>query len=123
MGLAHTPIDLTQKYKQNVYHIELDVSGWDTVTFQLVGSVAGTLAIYGTLNDGMSQGSLYPSRNYAADRARDWSPIQAVNLATGSAVNTITAAGLYAVPVNTTYVRLNGGGDVYGLFQFNSKIG
>ncbi len=123
MGLAHTPIDLTREYKQNVYNISLDVSGWDTVTFQVLAPVSGTLAIYGTLNDGMSQGSLYPSDNYGANRARDWSPIQAVNLATGSAVNTITAAGIYAVPVNTTYIRLNGGGDIYGLFQFNSKIG
>jgi len=122
MGVAIPPKDLTQQYKTNVYHIELNVSGWDNVTFQVIGAVSGTLAIYGTINDGMSQGSLYPNNNYAANRARDWSPIQAVNLATGSAVNTITAAGLYSVPVKTPYVRLNGGGDVYGLWQFNSKI-
>ena len=123
MGVAHTPIDLTRRYKQNIYNISLDVSGWDTVTFQVLAPVSGTLAIYGTLNDGMSQGSLYPSDNYGADRARDWSAVQAVNLATGSAVSTISAAGLYSVPVNTTYLRLGGGGDVYGLIQFNSKIG
>ncbi len=123
MGLAHTPIDLTQQYKQNIYNIALDVSGWDTVTFQVVAPVAGVLSIYGTLNDGMAQGVLYPSNNYAADRATDWSAVQAVNLATGTAVNTISAAGLYAVPVNTTYLKLAGGGDIYGLIQFNSKIG
>lgn len=123
MGLARTPIDLTQEYKQNIYNISLDVSGWDTVTFQVLAPVSGTITIYGTLNDGMSQGSLYPSENYGANRARDWSTVQAANLATGAAVNTISAAGLYAVPVNTTYLRLSGGGDVYGLFQFMSKIG
>lgn len=123
MGIAIPPKDITLQYKQNVYHIELNVSGWDTCTLQVIGAVSGTLAIYGTINDGMSQGSLYPSNNYGASRARDWSAIQAVNLATGSAVSTITAAGLYAVPVNTPYIKLGGGGDVYGLWQFNSKIG
>lgn len=119
--------DLTQRYKQSgtpggVYGISLEVSGWDTVTFQAIAPVSGILSIYGTLNDGMSQGSLYSTDNYAADRARDWSAVQAVNLATGSAVSTISAAGIYSVPVNTPYLRLAGGGDVYGLFQFNSKI-
>jgi hypothetical protein len=123
MGLAHTPIDLTKQYKENIYNIALDVSGWDKVTFQVLAPVSGTLAVYGTLNDGMSQGQLYPSNNYGADRARDWTPIQATNLATGTAATTIAAAGLYKVEVNTTYLRLNGGGDVYGLFQFNSKVG
>jgi hypothetical protein len=122
MGLGKT-LDLTQRYKQGVYNIQLEVSNWDTVTFQVVAPVAGTLSIYGTLNDGMSQGSLYPDGNYGADRALDWSAVQAVNLATGSAVSTISAAGIYSVPVNTPYLRLGGGGDLYGLFQFNSKIG
>jgi hypothetical protein len=116
MGLGR-PQDLTTLYKSNVYNIALDVSGWDKVTFQVLAPVSGTLAVYGTINDGMSQGSLYPSDNYGADRARDWTPIQATNLATGTAGTTISAAGLYSVPVNTPYVRLNGGGDVYGLFQ------
>jgi hypothetical protein len=116
-------MDLTQKYKQNIYHIELNVSGWDTVTLQVVAPVVGVTSIYGTINDGMSQGSLYPSNNYGASRARDWSAIQAVDLATGTATGTISAAGLYAIPVNTPNIRLAGGGNIYGLFQFNSKIG
>jgi len=115
--------DLTQQYKQNVYNISLNVSGWDTVTFQVIAPVAGTMAIYGTLNDGMAQGILYPNDNYGADRAENWSAVQAVNLASGAAVNTISAAGIYSVPVNTPYLKLSGGGDVYGLFQHNIKIG
>ncbi len=123
MGLAHTPIDLTQQYKQNIYNIALDVSGWDKVTIQAVGPVAGVTSVYGTLNDGMAQGVLYSNNNYAADRATDWSAIQVVNLATGTAANTISAAGLYSVTINTPYIKLGGGGDIYGLFQFNSKVG
>ncbi len=123
MGLAHTPIDLTLEYKQNIYDIKLDVSGWDKVSFQVLAPVSGTLAVYGTINDGMSQGSLYSRENYGANRARDWSPIQATPLATGTAATTIATAGIYTVPVNSTYVRIYGGGDVYGLFMFASKVG
>lgn len=115
-------LDLTQQYKQNVYNIALNVSGWDTVNLQVLAPVASTMYIYGTLNDGMSNGSLYATDNYGADRARDWSAVQAVNLATGSAVTTISAAGIYSVPINFPYLKVGGGGDVYGLFQHNLKV-
>lgn len=122
MSVGYTR-DLTRQYKQNIYHIELEVSGWDTATFQVLAPVAATLYVYGSLNDGMAQGQLYPSGNYGAGLALNWSSIQAVNLATGSAVSSISGAGVYSVTVNTPYIKLEGGGaDVYGLFQFNSKV-
>lgn len=122
MSLGRTQ-DLTQQYKQNLYNIALDVTGWDTVNIQVLAPVAATLFIYGTLNDGMSQGSLYPSDNYGADRARDWSSVQAVNLATGSPVNDISGAGIFSVPVNFPYLKVGGtGANVYGIFQHNIKI-
>jgi hypothetical protein len=72
----------------------------------------------------MPQGSLLPSGNYGAQLAQNWSAVQAVNLATGSATGTISGAGIYSVPVNTRYLKLAGGGaDVYGLIQFNAKLG
>lgn len=115
--------DLTFQYKQNVYHIELEVTGWDKISFQVLAPIAAPISVYGTLNDGMSQGSLYPSGNYGADRALDWTAIQATNIATGTAATTISTAGIYTVPVNSPYIRLAGGGaNVYGLFQFNSKV-
>jgi|SRR6185503_2015055 len=115
--------DLTKKYKQNIYNIALNVSGWDTVSFQVIAPVAGTTYIYGALDDNMPQGQLLsPNNNYDPDNIRNWSSVQAVNLATGSAVNSITAAGIYSVPVNFPYLKLGGGGDIYGLWQFNSKI-
>lgn len=116
--------NITQQYKDNIYNIALDVSGWDTVNLQVLAPVAGTMYIYGTLNDGMSHGSLYASDNYGADRARDWQAVQAVELATGTATTSITAAGIYSVPVNFPYLKVGGGGaNVYGLFQSNIKIG
>ena len=123
MGVSKT-LDLTQQYKQNVYSIALDVSGWDTVNLQVLSPMVGTIYVYGTLNDGMSQGSLYATDNYGADRARDWTAVEAVALATGTAATSITAAGIYSVPVNYPYLKVGGGGaNVYGLFQNNIKIG
>jgi len=116
-------MDITQQYKQSIYNLPMDVSGWDTVTFQFVAPIESAVYIYGSLNDGMAQGVLYPNDNYGAGRATDWVGVQAVNLATGAAVNSVSTAGAYAVPVNTPFLKLGGGGDVYGLFQFNSKIG
>ena len=122
MGLTYSN-DLTNQYKENIYHIELDVSNWDTANFQVIAPVANTLYIYGTLDNGMPQGQLLPSGNYGAELAINWSAIQAVNLATGSAVSTIAAAGIFSVPVNTRFIKLGGGGaDVYRLLQFNAKI-
>jgi hypothetical protein len=117
--------DLTQKYKQNIYNIALDVSGWDTVTFQVVAPVAATLYIYGAIDDNMPQGSLLASNNnYKPSNVINWTPVQAVQLATGSAVTSITTAGVYSVPVNAPFLKIGGGGaDVYGLWQNNLKIG
>lgn len=123
MGLANSQ-DITQQYKNNVYHIELEVAGWDTVTIQAVDPVAAPIYIYGTIDNGMSLGQSIPAGNYGAQLAINWTGVQAVNLASGAAVSSISAAGLYAVPVNSQFLKLQGGGaDVYRLLQFNSKIG
>lgn len=115
--------DLTLQYKQNVYHIELEVSGWDKANFQVLAPVASPLYIYGSLDSGQPQGQSLPSGNYGATLAQNWSAIQAVNLATGTATGTISGAGIYSVTVNTRYVKLAGGAaDVYGLIQFNTKV-
>lgn len=117
--------DLTNKYKQNIYNIALDVSGWDTVTFQVLAPVASTLYIYGAIDDNMPQGSLLAANNnYNASNVVNWTGVQAVQLATGTAVSSITTAGLYSVPVNAPYMKIGGGGaNVYGLWQHNIKIG
>lgn len=117
--------DLTNKYKQNIYNIALDVSGWDTVTFQVLAPVASTLYIYGAIDDNMPQGSLLAANNnYNASNVVNWTGVQAVQLATGTAVSSITTAGLYSVPVNAPYLKIGGGGaNVYGLWQHNIKIG
>lgn len=122
MSIGYTR-DITKQFKDNIYHIEIDVTGWDTVNLQFVAPVSGIHTIYGSLNDGMSQGQLYTSDNYAASRALDFSTVQGVDLATGTATTTVSAAGIYSVPVNFPYLQIKGGGDVYALYQHNIKIG
>lgn len=105
MALAQNH-NLTDKYKlDNVYSIALDVSGWDKITFQAIGAVTAAVYIYGTNNGG----DLTGIRDGNAELATDWSNIQAVNLATGSAVSSFSAAGLYRATVDAQYMKVSGG--------------
>lgn len=111
--------DLTLQYKQGIYSITLDMSGWDKATFQAVAPLAAPISIYGS-NDG---GGLTGVRPGSAQTAGNFSLIQATNLSSGTAVTTMATAGLYSVPINSQYLRLQGGGaDVYNLLMFESKV-
>lgn len=118
MALGY-PNDLTKIYKQNIYNITIDVSGYDKVGVQLIGPLAGPISVYGT-NDG---GALHSVREGNAQLATNFTPIQATNLATGTAGNAMASEGAYTVPVNLQYMRFAGGGaDVYKLLVFESKV-
>ena len=116
--------DLTRQFN-SVYHIYRDVSSWDKMTIQVVAPILGTaLYVYGTLDAGynkdVTQGDASKSINYT--------PIQVVNLATGSAVSSITAAGMYRVTANDQqFVKLQGNPagtptNVYRILMWNSKV-
>lgn len=82
----------------------LDVSLYKNITFQLVG-VTGTFTFEGS-NDanaiiGVSDGSAASAINFTA--------IQAINLATGTAVTSANAAGLYKIEVFCKFIRIAGG--------------
>ncbi len=109
-------LDLTREYKQNVYNIYLDLSGWDRTTLQVV-TPASPVFIYGT-ND---PNALLGVRDGNAMLATNHTPLQATNLATGAAVSTMAANGLYKVDVNAQFLKLQGA-DVYRLFAFHTKI-
>jgi hypothetical protein len=113
--------DATLQYKQNVYNIYLDLSGWDKTTITVVAPQTGSLGvigIYGTSDPGSRLG--FTDGN--AQLATNYSPIQATNLATGTAVTTISATGNYKVDANARFLKLYGGADVYRLF-FNHQKG
>ncbi len=127
MGISKqiTPAeDLTRQFN-SVYEIYRDVSNWDKLTIQVVAPILGTaLFVYGTLDSGynkdVTQGNAAQARNYT--------PIQVVNLATGTATNTITAAGMYRVTANDQqFVRVHGSPagtptNVYRILMWNSKV-
>lgn len=105
------------------YQITLDMSGWDKTTVQVVGPVLGRIDFLATDDGG---GELHSSLDQAS-LAINFHTIQATNLSTGTAVSSVYGPGLFQVPINAQYLRLQGtpaaaGTNVYRLLLFHSKI-
>lgn len=118
------PIPNQAQTFNSTYKITGDVSGWDRVTIQVIAPFSGSILVYGSLDSGASQQVTQGN----AELAINFMPIQATNLATGSASGTISAAGEYVVDVRTQFLRLQGvpataGTNVYRLLQLNQKLG
>lgn len=102
----------------NQKQVILDCGEWDRITAQFVAPIVGSISIYGT-NDG---GSIRGVTNGNAALATNFTAIQATNLATGTAVTAITAAGLYKTDINFKYLRFAGGGvSVYKMITDHMK--
>lgn len=115
------PLDLTFSFN-TVYQITNDMSGWDKTTIQVVGPVSGVIYPYGTNDANALQGV----RDGNASLAINFNTVEVTNLATGTAVTSITAAGNYKYEVNAQFLRLQGNPaatptNVYKLLLFNSK--
>lgn len=123
MGLGKQITDDLTTTFNSVYQINRDVSGWDKLTVQVSGAMLGTAYIYGTIDSGASQGV---NQGNAA-LAINYTPIQATNLATGSAVTSITSAGMYTVNAsNQQFVRIQGNPagtptNIYRILLWESK--
>jgi hypothetical protein len=115
------PFDATNQFKQNVYSITLDMSGWDRTTIQVVPKAApgSAIFIYGSNDANALQGV----RDGDAQLATNFTLIQGTNLASGTAGTSITnAASLTKVDINARFLRVQGGGaDVYRLFFQHTK--
>lgn len=96
-------LDLTAQLNAD-HFVKIDVSQWQNVSIQVVGSVTGTNNITGSNDAGAVQsvtdGNAVSSLNYTA--------IQATNLATGAAVTAAAAAGIYKVVVSTKFIQIGG---------------
>jgi len=124
MALGHLVQNQAATYN-SVYKINMDMSGWDKTTIQVVAPIYGAMYIYGS-NDGDQVTGVQMGD---ASLAINFTPIQATNLATGTAVNSISAAGNYKVDINAQFLRLQGNpttgatiANVYKILLFNSKI-
>jgi hypothetical protein len=104
----------------NQGHVTWDVGEWDRVTTQFVAPISGTLYPYGSLDGGAIRGQT----NGNAQLALNFTAIQVKNLATGSSVTSVTAAGLYEADVNFKYLKWAGsaGVSVYKMIQNDMKI-
>lgn len=116
------PLNLTNTFN-TVYNITQDMSGWDKTTIQVVAPISGVIFVYGSNDANALQGV----RDGNASLAINFQPIQATNLATGSAVNSISSAGNYKVDVNAQFLRLQGNPaatptNVYKILLFNTKV-
>lgn len=108
----------------SVYRLTKDMSNWDQCTVQVVGPMLGRINILGS-NDGGA--ALVTGTGGGPSTAINFSPIQGTDLSTGSSVNAIYGPGLFKIPVNAQYLRLQGspaaaGTSVYRIELFNTKI-
>ncbi len=120
MSLGRPLGDVSQTFN-SVYKVTLDMSGWDKTTVQVVGPMGGRINLLGSNDGGQTN---YASGN--ASLAINFTPIQATDLSTGTTVNAIYGAGMFAVTVNAQYLRLQGspasaGTSVYRMNIFDSK--
>jgi hypothetical protein len=96
--------DITDKFNGD-NGFKIDVGLWENVSVQFVNP-SGTISILGS-NDpnaitGVSDGNALASTNYVA--------IQATNLETGTAVTSVSTAGIYKVQVATKFIQFGGAG-------------
>lgn len=109
-------LDITEQYVNGYEgnYFALDVSEWQNVTVQVIGSFGGgTIDIKGTNNSGAIQGILEGN----PQSSKDYVAILAINLTDDSRVSQISSAGLYKVVVSTKFISLSNGS-----LDANSKI-
>lgn len=97
--------------------LTIDVGGYEKVTAEFIAPLVGVFSVYGSNDGGAVRGVTAGGPQLAVN----FTAIQAINLATGSAVSTISAAGEYGVTINAKYLRFRGGTSVYKLIINNQK--
>ena len=110
--------DLTKDYKQNIYSITLDMSGWTKTTIQVEAPVAAPLFVYGSNDSNPIQGV----RDGDASTARNFVKLATLNLSSttpATLVDTISAAGSFEVDINNRFLRVQGGGANVYKITFN----
>lgn len=95
-------LDVTTEFNAN-NGVKLDLSLWESATFCFV-TPTGTINITGSNDasavEGVTDGNALSSANYTT--------IQAINLATGTAVTSVSAAGNYKVTIGPKFIQFGG---------------
>lgn len=103
--IAHS-FDKTNDYTGTTPVVTLDIGPYEHLTIQVAG-ISGTMNVQGS-NDG---GAVQGVTDGNATAATNFSAVQVIPLATGTAATSITANGLYRIsPVSFKYLRLSGAG-------------
>lgn len=97
-------IDFTTEFNA-ANRIRVDLSEWEIATFQII-TPSGTIDFTGTNDGGEETGTLNPSPATSGN----FSSIQVVNLATGTAGTSAATGGMYKVTVPCKYIQLFGVG-------------
>ena len=98
-----TILDVTTQFNLN-NGVKLDVGQWQNIVIHVSGSVSGTVNVTGT-NDG---GAVEGATNNNPVSSTNYTAIQITNLATGTAVTSIGAAGNFRVIYPTQYIQIGG---------------
>lgn len=95
-------LDVTTEFNAN-NGVKLDLSLWESATFNFV-TPTGTINITGTDDagaiEGVTDGNALTSTNYTT--------IQAINLASGTAVTSVAASGNYKVTIGPKFIQFGG---------------
>ena len=95
--------DLTARFNAD-NQVTVDVSGWENVSFHFIGP-SGTINITGSNDSGAVTGVTDGN----ALLAENFDTLQATNLASGTAVTSVTTADIYKIsPIPVKYIRLGG---------------
>lgn len=98
--------DLTDKYIGVSPSVTIDIANYEHLTIDIAG-ITGTINTEGT-NDG---GGITGVTDGNATSATNFTAVQVIPLATGTATTTISANGLYRLsPISMRYLRLSGAG-------------
>jgi hypothetical protein len=97
-------LDVTTEFNA-ANRARLDLSGWGIATLQII-SPSGTIDFTGTNDGGEETGTLSSSPGTSGN----FSSIQAINLATGTATTSTAVTGMYKVTISCKYVQIFGVG-------------
>lgn len=98
-------MDLAPQLSTNNFYAIADISGWETITIQVIG-LGGTCNISGTNNGGEVTGVV----DGTPRNSTDYNNVQAINLTTGAAATAVTGTTLFRIsPIGFKYLRLGDG--------------